>query len=253
MTTAPRDGLVRSTPFELIRADETRDGLTLEGYAAVFDSPTRIDSWEGRFDETIAPGAFAKTIRETTPVLQFDHGQHPLIGSIPIGTVKRLKEDDRGLYVEARMSDNWLIQPVRDAIEGGGITGMSFRFSVVREEWDETRSDAPLRTLKELRVAELGPVVWPAYEATSVSVRSRQIAAELEADPNLRADFARAVLLEDTQTTDADRAALEHPDDDGSSTDAPLDEHPSTPLHDRIRAERDRLRDALNAKEFRRG
>jgi hypothetical protein len=63
------DLLCRDMPYEL-RANEggEGDGLTLEGYAAVFNSPTRIDSWEGTFDEEIAPGAFARSLRERTPV-----------------------------------------------------------------------------------------------------------------------------------------------------------------------------------------
>lgn len=60
------------------------DGFTLEGYAAVFDSPTRIDSWEGTFDEVIQRGAFAKTIEARKPVVQFDHGHDIATGSVPI-------------------------------------------------------------------------------------------------------------------------------------------------------------------------
>mgnify|MGYP003433178331 CR=1 FL=1 len=51
------DILCRSVPFELRSGDDDeRDGLTLDGYGAVFGSPTRIDSWEGTFDEEIARG-----------------------------------------------------------------------------------------------------------------------------------------------------------------------------------------------------
>ena len=55
------DGSIRSVEFEQIPAD---DGLTLEGYAAVFDSPARISNmWEGDFTETIQRGAFARAVR----------------------------------------------------------------------------------------------------------------------------------------------------------------------------------------------
>ena len=37
------------------------DGRTVEAYAAVFDTPARISSWEGEFDEQIARGAFNRT------------------------------------------------------------------------------------------------------------------------------------------------------------------------------------------------
>lgn len=164
----------RSLPFE--QNDSSNDGLNFSGYAAVFNSPTRIDSmWEGTFDETILPGAFAQTLRDTTPVFQFDHGKHPMIGSIPLGNITRAEEDDKGLYIEARLNDNWLTGPVRDAIANESISGMSFRFSVPDggETWVEVSGQVPSRTLSRLDVPELGPVVFPAYDKTTASVRSK--------------------------------------------------------------------------------
>lgn len=197
MTDAPRDNLSRSVDFTVVRATDDDDGLTLEGYGAVFNTPTRIDSmFEGRFDEIIAPGAFAKTIKDKGARgirLQFDHGAHPLIGSIPLGTITDIHEDGRGLYVSARLSDNWLVQPIRDAIRDGAVDGMSFRFRVVRDEWDETDPDLPVRTLREVELFEVGPVVWPAYDATTVGVRAREIARDMATDEDFRAELLRAL------------------------------------------------------------
>ncbi|MGV2914489.1 HK97 family phage prohead protease [Streptomyces alfalfae] len=203
-STVTRD-LERSVPFQLVRADgdEEGDGQTLTGYAALFGQPTEINSWEGSFTETIRKGAFKKTIREQTPVMQFDHGRHPLIGSIPIGSIADLREDDQGLYVEGRITNNWLMQPVRDAIAEKSVNGMSFRFEVVREEWRDVNGKlvkpeevydllwmpgdcGPLqRELIELKCRELGPVVFPAYAGTSVSVRARDVADGLVLDDDM--------------------------------------------------------------------
>ena len=207
---APVDDLTRCVEF---RAEPSDDGLTLEGYAAVFNSETTIDSWEGTFDERIAKGAFAKTIRDGRPVLQFDHGNHPLVGSLPIGVIKTLREDDHGLFVRARLSDNWLVQPVRDAIRDGAITGMSFRFAVVRDSW-KAREPRSLRTIQEVKLFEAGPVVFPAYAATSVGVRSRAVLTALN-DPDVRAEIARALLNgtmpdEDIAAALADEPAIGH-------------------------------------------
>lgn len=181
----------RSFDFTVSRAEPTDDGLTLEGYAAVFDQPTQIHDQDGEYVETVARGAFKRTINaDRTPILQFDHGTHPLIGSIPLGSIRKLEEDDNGLFVRARLSDNWLVQPVRDAIADGAITGMSFQFEVLQGEWSKDRSE---RTIREVKLYELGPVVWPAYKQTSVGVRS-EISNAL-ACPDLRADFARAVCF----------------------------------------------------------
>lgn len=229
---------MRSASFALVRAEsEEGDGLTMEGYAAVFDSPTLIDSWEGLFVETIARGAFKKTLRERTPVLQFDHGQHPLVGSLPIGVIQSAAEDERGVRVEARLADNWLVQPVRDAIASGAVNGMSYRFDVVREKWDyDTPDKVPVRTVLELRCAELGPVVFPAYTDTEVGVRSREIITALS-DPRVRADVARAALAAPDSSSSA--PATGHPDEataappsparDAGISDAPTGPgHPST-------------------------
>lgn len=169
----PAGELFRSVPFEMATSP-AGDGLTLEGYAAVYDSPTRIDSWEGRFDEVIHRGAFARSLARRTPVLMFEHGKHPLIGTMPLGVITRTSEDSKGLYIEARLSDNWLIQPVRDAVRDGGVTGMSFRFEVPEDGEKRTRraGNVDLRDLYHLDVPELGPVVFPAYEPTTATVRS---------------------------------------------------------------------------------
>ena len=202
--TISTDALVRSTEFDLVRA-EGDDGLTLRGHGAVFNKWTTIDSWEGRFTERIMPGAFTKTLKESGSKvrLQFDHGQHPMIGSLPIGAIKELREDAKGLFVEARLSDNWLVLPVRDAIDNGSIDGMSFRFQVVAETWAKENTDMPERSISEVRLIELGPVVWPAYAGTDVGVRSSELARSLiEADDATRHEIA-TLLLRDTTTDEA--------------------------------------------------
>lgn len=235
--TPPRSDLLRMSPFGLVRELEDRegDGLTLDGYAAVFNRETVIDSWEGRFRERLAPGSMRKSFRETRPRIQFDHGHHPLIGSIPIGIPEdgypREESDDElapegGAHIRARLADNWLVQPVRDALSSGAVNGMSFRFQVVTERWSDADGkpirdervladllrrtwedgipddELPVRELREVKVPEMGPVVWPAYADTSVGVRSREIPLDPERlrDPELRSYLARAVFLADLAT-----------------------------------------------------
>lgn len=254
-----RADLFRSVPFTAARAaeeDEPGDGRTIDGYGAVFGSVTTIDSWEGTFDEVISPGAFRKSLRERMPIMQFDHGRHPLVGSLPLGRWDVAEEDTAGLHVVGRISDNWLMEPFRDAIRDGGVTGMSFRFTVVRDEWTDAagkkvRDDeleellwygagerGPLlRTLKELKVSEVGPVTWPAYEATSVGVRSagdRFVIdlghLDLRTD-RARSQLARAVALADAAAATPGPRPAQTPDDSTSpgseprSTAGTADEH----------------------------
>ncbi len=162
----------RSAVFSVVEPGS--DARTLSGYAAVFDTPTLIrDDW-GEFEEVITRGAFTRSITERDPVLMFEHGRHPLIGSMPLGRIHTLREDAKGLYVEARLSDNWLISPVRDAIRDGAVSGMSFRFTLPPggDSWEQRDGRPQLRTVRDANVIELGPVVFPAYKPTTASIRS---------------------------------------------------------------------------------
>lgn len=184
----------RAVDFEPLpeneRSSKQGDGRTLEGYAAVFDQDTEINSWEGHFLERMTRGAFRKTLKERTPVCQFDHGHDSRFGNLPIGSFESIKEDKHGLRVQARLFDH--AEPIRQAIEAGAVSGMSFRFKVVRDEWADSKGnpikdraelaeklynpkkgEGPLRrTIKEVKLMEAGPVVFPAYPQTTVGVRS---------------------------------------------------------------------------------
>ncbi len=191
---ASREETFRDYPFELIRSETTDDGLTLEGYAVVFDQPTRIESNRGPFIETMKRGAFTRTLNAKMPVLMFDHGQHPLIGPMPIGVIEEAREDAHGLFIRARLGSNWLIEPVREAIASGAVTGMSFRMMNIKENVRRGASPGDLqeRDVIEVRCPELGPVVYPAYETTSVAVRSMSEALH---DDSARTDLVRALWL----------------------------------------------------------
>ena len=217
MAAATRDDVqVRQLDFEVAR-DE--DGLTLDGYGAVFDSWTEIADAQGLYRERIAPGAFRRTLGQRMPVLQFDHGQHPLIGSIPLGRITSINEDAHGLRVRAKLSDNWLVEPVRDAIRDGAVTGMSFRFRVMDDEWARGADGMDERTIREVALLEVGPVVFPAYSETSVSVRS--IVAAL-VDDETRHEVARALLVNDPESFATiethDDSAIGHSSEDEPST-----------------------------------
>jgi Escherichia/Staphylococcus phage prohead protease len=251
--------LERDVAFEQIRAEDSTvgDGRNFNGYAAVFNSLTRIDSWEGAFDEQIAKGAFKKSVRERMPVLQFDHGRSVTIGSIPIGAITKIGEDDRGLHVEARMHAAPLFEPLREAIGTKTINGMSFRFEVMREDWffrgkrltnpddvlrhiwrdvPDMGNDYVVRTLKELKVPELGPVVFPAYPDTTASVRSREVITLMRTDESMvlqfRNSIARAMGAEATDEVpdDLTETPAEPSSENGDQPDSMNSEEEPTPV-----------------------
>lgn len=200
------DYCVRSFGFQFEeRGQRNGDGRTLEGYAAVFNSPTRIAAVGGDFDEVINRGAFTRSIRQRMPVLQFEHGRDPRVGAVPIGAIEDLSEDSQGLHVRATLFDNATVEPVRQAIAAQAIKGMSFRFNVVEngDTWQRRNGAIDLRTVGDADVHELGPVVFPAYDQTTVSVRSLLAQLGPEEHLTLLRELAHDLRSVDLDHTDA--------------------------------------------------
>jgi HK97 family phage prohead protease len=139
----PKENLVRAVyPAVELRASEDPEATpVLEGHFAKFNEWTEIDSvWEGRFMERIAPGAFRKTFAENRERIRplFQHGQDPQVGDKPLGPITELEEDDQGARYKVDLLDT---SYNRDLIPGlkAGLYGSSFRFSVVKEDFDPFR------------------------------------------------------------------------------------------------------------------
>lgn len=191
---------VESWPMEDVEVRAEGDGLTFRGYAAVFNS------WSedlGGFRERIRPGAFAKSLREQRAIKMFlNHNSDIVLASTRKGSLT-LTEDDKGLLAEASLPDNEWGRPVADAVRRGDIDSMSFGFQVVKDAWE---GDAE-RELIEARLFEVSPVTaWPAYPATSATVRELAEAIEVEPD-ELSAAFA-ALKLEADLTEDQHRVLI---------------------------------------------
>jgi uncharacterized protein len=145
---------------------ETGDGMTFEGYAAVFNSESED---LGGFREYIAPGAFKRSLQSRNEVkLLWNHDAGEPLASVRGGTLK-LTEDDRGLKVEARLANTSRGRDVAELIRSKTVDSMSFGFSVIKDTWEGN-----VRTLNAVRLFEISLVSFPAYKATAgtVSVRS---------------------------------------------------------------------------------
>jgi uncharacterized protein len=160
-----------------IRSGEPGDGLSIAGYIARFGESTEITDWLGTYTEEIRRGAFARTLAERGPAkvkMQFNHGHDSTFGALPIGVWTDLREDRKGLWGEGRIHDNWHTIPIRHAIESGALDGMSFKFKPISaiERKAGKAGELDHRTLTEVALFEAGVVVHPAYEGTTVGIRS---------------------------------------------------------------------------------
>lgn len=158
----------RTFGFE-IRAAE--DSNTLVGHAAVFDTLADIGGW---FKEKIARGAFKKTLADNADVRALlNHNPDKIFGRTKSGTLK-LREDDTGLFNEISMPDTTLGKDTMISVKRGDIDQESFAFQAIKEEWDETDPNNPIRTIIEVKLFDVSLVVFPAYPTTDVSAKSAE-------------------------------------------------------------------------------
>jgi HK97 family phage prohead protease len=159
----------RITMFAEVRAVATEDGsLKIGGYAATFNS----EASGLNFREVIAPGAFTRALASSDPVfLLVNHDMEGIpLASTQSGTLQ-LRQDKTGLYMEATLDPaNPKAQELSSALRRGDMDKMSFAFTVSP---DGQTKDAGLRTLTDIeRLYEVSVVTLPAYDSTSVGMRT---------------------------------------------------------------------------------
>lgn len=154
-----------SVPVE-IRAGS--DKQSIGGYAAKFD---RMSQNLGGFVERIAPGFFNKSRGDGWPgvIARYNHDDNMLLGTIGGGTL-RLNLDDIGLLYEVDVPQ--ARSDVYELVQRGDVRQSSFAFVAFEDEWTTSDQGFPLRTLVSGRLMDVAPVNTPAYEDTSVGLRS---------------------------------------------------------------------------------
>lgn len=152
-----------------LRVDAQDDQRTLRGYAAVFDSMSQPLFG---FREVIRKGAFKKTVRESDIRALWNHDPNYVLGRKSARTL-RLEEDDKGLLTRIFPPSTQWANDLMHSIERGDVSQMSFGFQVVKDRWGQAGADGlPVRELLEVRLLDVSPVTFPAYQQTEVHVRA---------------------------------------------------------------------------------
>lgn len=143
----------KNVQFELKNLNE--DG-TFSGYASTF----------GTVDlglDVIEKGAFKKTLNERKNVRML--WQHDM--DKPIGVYTLMQEDEKGLYVEGKLTKG--VQLADEAyllMKDGAIDSMSIGYNVVKDEMDQSTG---IRKIKELKLWEVSLVTFPMNESATIS------------------------------------------------------------------------------------
>jgi len=156
--------------FGECRVDLSED-RKIRGYAVVFNSPSEN---LGGFREIIKPEAVDRTLKEGIDVRALvDHDTSKIIGRMSAGTLQ-LRKKSKGLYSEIDPPDTTVARDILTSIDRRDVTGMSFAFRVLEDDWIEV-DGFPMREVLDMRISEVSIVTFPAYPQTDVQVAQRAL------------------------------------------------------------------------------
>lgn len=188
--------VTRAYNFEIRAENNEKNGDHITGRPIVYNSKTDL----GWFDEIIEAGALDKAnLKDVRFLVNHNTDMIPLARSRNNNenSTMQLEVDKDGMAIRVNLDteNNTEARNLYSAIKRGDITGMSFMFTIDREEWEELESDHPTRHIKSIgQVFEVSAVTFPAYESTEISARDK---AALDSAKNTLESVKRQSLESD--------------------------------------------------------
>lgn len=153
--------------LEIRSADGATDTRTAAGYAVLYNQEANVfDLWV----ETIAPGAFDKSLQQRDVLAIHSHDTGRVLGRKNAGTLT-LRSDSKGIAFENPLPDTTDGRDLAVQIERGDVPGMSFGFRATKQEWDDS-VEPPRRTILEGELYEITYTPVPVWSQTEVGLRS---------------------------------------------------------------------------------
>ncbi len=144
--------------------------LSIEGYFAVFDSVYQIAP---DMSESIAVGAFDNTLSGDIRAL-INHDTTLVLGRTKANTLQ-LRTDSHGLWghIDINPNDSDAMN-LYNRVQRGDVDQCSFGFDILNEETDFHEDGSVHWTIKEVRLYEVSPCTFPAYEETHIAARAKE-------------------------------------------------------------------------------
>jgi len=159
-------------------ADEPNEKeIIIRGYAALFN----VEADLGYAKEIIMPGAFDECLANDVRCL-FNHDPNIILGrgnnkptAFGKGQTLRYGVDSVGLWYEVVLDTSIPTHyTLSEAINRNDINQSSFAFLVKEQSWVQTEQGQPniRKILKFKELLDVSPVTYPAYEDTTIGMRS---------------------------------------------------------------------------------
>lgn len=146
------------------------------GYGSVFGN---VDDG----GDIVEPGAFTKTIAEGFERVKILALHNDSL--LPIGRPLEVREDSKGLYIKAKISDTAMGRDIKVLLKDGVLNELSIGYDPVVFDYDENG----IRHLREVKLWEVSVVTW-AMNQEAVITDYKQLGEDADRATKLVADVA---------------------------------------------------------------
>ena len=176
------------------------DSIIVRGYVNAVERDSRaLQTPKGNFVEQVRSGVWQDAIKKNDDIpILLNHNWSRKLGSTKDNL--KLKEDNIGLYAEARILDKDVIEKAKN----DKLVGWSFGFKANKQSWGKTDNDRERRYLDDITLFEvsiLDNTRTPAYYGTSLEARDNQ---EIIIEERSNIDEIEVINTVETRDVDED-------------------------------------------------
>ena len=211
---------VRTLTTDLTTRSSDDDGMTVEGYAMLYDQP----SVPMPFVEYIDRGAL-DNVDLSKVLLLYGHDLNSVLARSDAENLQ-LRADDKGLWFRATLPDTTLGRDTYTNVANGNLKGCSVGFKIGDDKWLQGNDGKVIHHIRSFdQLIEISITPIPAYTETSVDVQ-RSLEAFMKGENEVEIDYdkladavadkleQRSAEQADVETTDeTDKQDVEKPEE----------------------------------------
>lgn len=214
---------VRTLTTDLTTRSSDDNGMTVEGYAMLYDQP----SVPMPFVEYIDRGAL-DNVDLSKVLLLYGHDLNSVLARSDAENLQ-LRADDKGLWFRATLPDTTLGRDTYTNVANGNLKGCSVGFKIGDDKWLQGNDGKVIHHIRSFdQLIEISITPIPAYTETSVDVQ-RSLEAFLKGENEVEIDYDKLAdaVADKLEQRSAEQADVETTDEtdkqDAETTEEPVE------------------------------
>lgn len=215
---------VRTLTTDLTTRSSDDEGMTVEGYAMLYDQP----SVPMPFVEYIDRGAL-DNVDLSKVLLLYGHDLNSVLARSDAENLQ-MRADDKGLWFRATLPDTTLGRDTYTNVANGNLKGCSVGFKIGDDKWLQGNDGNVIHHIRSFdQLIEISITPIPAYTETSVDVQ-RSLEAFMKGENEVEIDYDKLAdtVADKLEQRSAEQADVETTDEtdkqDAETTEEPVEE-----------------------------